>query len=244
MTTPRNRWPLGVTKAILPQFLIAAVVGLAVLWAIDAPVTHLVASWPKAVRLPFHYLTRLGKSDWILVPALLVALVFWVVRFVLPSEPVKAAATKIAAMGLFVLAGVGLPGLLANLLKRLIGRARPTHLDDIGFIAFHPVINNWSFQSFPSGDTTTIFAFAAVVSFLFPRLTMPAMLLAIAVGLSRIMVGMHYPSDVFGGILLGIFGAFAVRNYCADRGWLFRNADGMVVRKDFGALTGLFGRAA
>jgi undecaprenyl-diphosphatase len=32
---------------------------------------------------------------------------------------------------------------------------------------------------------------------------------------------MHYPSDVFGGLVVGMLGAYLVRNLFARRGWLF-----------------------
>ena len=126
-----------------------------------------------------------------------------------------------------------MPGLVSSLVKRLIGRARPVHLDELGTLTFHP-FQGWDFQSFPSGDTTTVFAGAAIVLFFFPRFGWVAVAGAALVGFARIALGMHFPSDVYGGFLLGTFGAYAVRNFYLSRGWLFtETADGRIVPKSF-----------
>jgi undecaprenyl-diphosphatase len=57
--------------------------------------------------------------------------------------------------------------------------------------------------SFPSGHTTTSFACATVLAVSVPRAAPFAYLLALAIGFSRIYVGVHWPLDVLGGIVLG-----------------------------------------
>ena len=49
----------------------------------------------------------------------------------------------------------------------------------------------------------------------------PALAIAVLVGLSRVAVGVHYPSDVIGGAILGVLGAYATRALFARRGWMF-----------------------
>jgi undecaprenyl-diphosphatase len=87
-------------------------------------------------------------------------------------------------------------------LKQLIYRERP-------FIT-HPSIEKFSDgggSSFPSGHTLEAFAMATALSLLFSKkkIVIPVFAWAILVAYSRIALGVHYPSDVIAGILLGIF---------------------------------------
>jgi len=59
-------------------------------------------------------------------------------------------------------------------------------------------------SSFPSGHTATSFACATVLSFFVPRAAPAFYLLALAIGYSRIYVGVHWPLDVLGGAVLGV----------------------------------------
>ena len=207
-----RRWPPGLERERIVRNALLLAAGFVLLLALDIPVTLLVRALPDAVIEPFRYITRLGKSDWFLIPAALIALACLLLSR-LVSGVRRDAFVRTSAVAAFVLFGTGLPGLAANLVKRLVGRARPVQLDVDGFAVFHPVFNDWHYQSFPSGDTTTIVALGFVVGFLWPRLTWPAMILAALVSLSRIMVGMHYPSDVLGGIVFVPLRAHGIRHY-------------------------------
>lgn len=59
-------------------------------------------------------------------------------------------------------------------------------------------------SSFPSGHTASAFAFAATVSADFPLLALPLFGVASVVGYSRVHTGVHYPSDVIAGSVLGL----------------------------------------
>ena len=59
--------------------------------------------------------------------------------------------------------------------------------------------------SFPSGHTGSAFALAVVVFMVMPgKYGIIALVLATLMGLSRLYVGIHYPGDVIGGMVLGI----------------------------------------
>jgi undecaprenyl-diphosphatase len=57
--------------------------------------------------------------------------------------------------------------------------------------------------SFPSGHTMTAFSIALVVSYFYPGLEAPMYFLAISIAISRVVLGMHFLSDVLAGAVLG-----------------------------------------
>lgn len=228
---PQSRWPFSLTPGSEPLFwriffllLIAALLA-------DGPVTIAVSGIRDGVKPIFEIITIPGDSVWTLVPALAVAIIGFVFgRFVLSNHQKQRALTA-ASVGLFIFASVGLTGLLAKLLKMAVGRARAFQYEALGPLHFEP-FSGHGFESFPSGDTTTVFALAITIGFFLPRYVNWALLAAALVGLARIMLGMHYPSDVFGGICLGLFGAHAVRAFCLSKGWIFvEDGQGKVVPK-------------
>jgi len=89
----------------------------------------------------------------------------------------------------------GLGELVSAGLQAVIPRSRP-HLD--------PLVSVPHTHSFLSGHATTGFACATVLGAAVPRLRTPLYLLAALVAWSRVYVGVHYPSDVFAGALLGL----------------------------------------
>jgi len=58
--------------------------------------------------------------------------------------------------------------------------------------------------SFPSGHTMTAFSVALVVSYFYPSLEGALFFLAMSIAVSRIVLGMHFLSDVLAGVVLGV----------------------------------------
>ncbi len=59
--------------------------------------------------------------------------------------------------------------------------------------------------SFPSGHTAAAFLMAVLISHFYPVFTIPVFLIASVIGFSRIYNGLHFPSDVLAGLILGVF---------------------------------------
>ena len=93
--------------------------------------------------------------------------------------------------------------LLVNnlVLKNLIARTRPYEvIEELAYLVSKPVD-----YSFPSGHAGSSFAAAWVMFRQLPkRYGVPALVLAALIALSRLYVGVHYPSDVLFGVIDGI----------------------------------------
>jgi membrane-associated phospholipid phosphatase len=236
-------WPLGLSRRSWPWFCLGIVAGVGLFCLLDISLSRGMIGWPDSWRAPFFMITDYGLSDWVLIPTL-IAFVAIALLLVFLRGAVRLAAVEMLILSGFIFVGVGLPGLIANGMKRLIGRGRPTEFDASGAFSFHNVFNDWTFQSFPSGHTTTAVALAFVIGFVWPRLFPWLLAIGLIVGFSRVPIGMHYPSDVFGGVVVGVLGAYLVRNVFARRGWLFTTrADGRVVSKGFPSIRQLARRA-
>jgi undecaprenyl-diphosphatase len=103
--------------------------------------------------------------------------------------------------------------LLSYGLREATGRARPS------LVHLHPkpLVSTPHSGSFPSGHTSASFACATVLAAIAPRLAVTFFVLAVAIGFSRIYVGVHYPLDVLGGAALGVLVGIAVS--AARRSW-------------------------
>lgn len=87
------------------------------------------------------------------------------------------------------------------ILKNLIARIRPYEIIN-GLV---PLIEKPTDYSFPSGHTGSSFAAACILYRKLPkRFGIPALLLAMLIGFSRLYLGVHYPSDVLFGIISGV----------------------------------------
>ncbi len=111
-----------------------------------------------------------------------------------------------------ILITVAIAAALASLVtdavvKPVVGRERPfAHEDAIAIIGDRP-----HDASFPSGHAANAFAGASCLSGLVPQARVVWWTLSVAIAYSRVYVGVHYPSDVIAGALLGVACAVVAR---------------------------------
>lgn len=109
-----------------------------------------------------------------------------------------------------------LTGIITVSLKLAIKRERPFKTyDDIN------KYSNAGSLSFPSGHTSAAFSIATALSLEFPKwyVIAPSMLWASTMGYSRMYLGVHYPSDVLAGAIIGAGTSYLC--YKANK-WLHR----------------------
>jgi membrane-associated phospholipid phosphatase len=114
---------------------------------------------------------------------------------------------------LFLFAAVAVSGIISDIIKVIAGRYRPSELIERGLYGFDFFHIDRALTSFPSGHTATAFSLAMAVTYIWPRLSVIAWVFAISVGVSRIAITAHYPSDVLGGALTGILSVYLIIYY-------------------------------
>ena len=106
--------------------------------------------------------------------------------------------TRFEALGAAGLSSA-LSVLLFSRLKRLTGRRRPCQIAPHCWATLLPPDQ----FSFPSGHTMTAFAVAIPLSLFYPTLSIGLLFCALSIATSRILLGMHFLSDVVAGALIG-----------------------------------------
>lgn len=215
------RRPRPTDRAFLPTWrrlwvqglLVVSIIALSMA-LIDMSAFGFASSLPPWLIDYFYEITDFGQSGWILVPTggFLVLLVL-VASSALDRMARGVLAAVIVRTG-FVFIAVGLPGLVDTIVKRWIGRVRPSAL---GPFAYEPFSWRPEFASFPSGHATTAFAALVAIGAVLPRARPLLWLYALLIAASRIAVVAHFPSDVIAGAAFGAFGAIWVRDWFAVR---------------------------
>ena len=232
----RVSWVLWIPLAVVIVALTALIFDEgSVAWA---------ASLPEWVRSTFEVITVAGKSDWYLIPtgALLIFLALGSWHRI--DRRVRAAWAEIVALAGFAFLSVATAAIVVNLLKQIIGRARPVAFDEDGWLAFDAFGFDYANASFPSGHATTAGAVIIVGILIFPRLRVPIVVAGLAIAASRVVVGAHYPSDAVAGLATGTVVAYLVASFLLRRRVAFTFDGGGGLRARTYALRSMFGRNA
>ena len=138
----------------------------------------------RIVRGFFRVVSRLGDG------------VFWyALMAALPLAHGQAGARVALQMALTALAGLA----LYRYLKLRLVRERP-HVFHADIRAAAPALDRYSF---PSGHTLHAVAFTLIAMKHFPELGWVLVPFAVLIALSRVVLGLHYPSDVLAGAAIG-----------------------------------------
>ena len=122
---------------------------------------------------PMLFISKMGNAGWFWILLGILLLLYGIRN------------RKFARYGLALLLCLGTTALVCNVtLKPLVGRMRPYDL--LGFSILVPPLADFSF---PSGHTSSSFAAATVF--------------AVLMGISRLYLGVHFPTDVLAGAVIG-----------------------------------------
>ena len=108
---------------------------------------------------------------------------------------------------------LALAGILCNILKYVFGVSRPKYF----FLEGYERVNFFNLEhkvsSFPSGHTQAAFTLAVLIIIYLKRYYFVILVVAILIGLSRIFMSMHFPSDIVAGAYLGSLVPIILYNY-------------------------------
>lgn len=99
--------------------------------------------------------------------------------------------------------------LLIHIIKKIVNRPRP----NITLTKVNTFSISLYDYSFPSGHTTAAFSIAASIAAAFPEIGGCVLGLASLVGVSRIYLGVHYPTDVLIGAFIGTISAYYINGF-------------------------------
>ena len=150
----------------------------------------------------FVNITKLGSSSWYFVISLFCVLILFInKRYKIINLVNTNRLIKFFLSSLIYLLAVGL---VTQIIKHLIGRPRPNHINFEQPFEFNFLSLDSSFHSYPSGHASTIFIVCLIFSSTLPKLKYFFYFLASVIALSRVVVGAHFFTDIIAGCLLSI----------------------------------------
>lgn len=187
--------------------VIAAIVYLVLFFFADRPVdSWLNANWSETwIHTWGNHISSLATGSYVML-----ALAFCFLLVIICDSFMKVRWTKLL---LYVCISGAIAIIIGEGLKFLLGRYRPVMLFEQGLYGLHFFSTEWELNSTPSGHTLRAFSLLTALSMLYKRFTAVFMFIATLIGLSRIAVTAHYPSDVVFGAFIGVFTAL----------WVYRN---------------------
>jgi lipid A 4'-phosphatase len=203
-----ERWrpPASIALPALALLLLV----LASIAFVDRPVAWFFHDSNRSLRDVFQFITQFGLSKGYLSIAAVLCLGLRLAAWRARDARLAAALMQNAYRALFLFLAVAVSGLVTDLIKIVVGRARPKLLFADGFLGFTWGATQSDYWSFPSGHATTVAALAVGLTLLWPRGAALYAALALLVAASRIIIGVHYVSDVLMGLAIGGGTAWAI----------------------------------
>jgi undecaprenyl-diphosphatase len=232
--------PLG-ASTIAGLLIVAATILATVLWLDPLYLAYVRGNSIGAEKF-FSYITEFGKSDWILISTGTIIVILSLVTGEGMRHRSRAMTLWLFLHAWYLFTAVAFSGLLANLAKNVIGRARPPFVTGSEVWVSAPFADRYAFAAFPSGHSTTAGALAMALALLFPRFQWFFWFAGAWIAISRPALGVHFPADVISGFAFGAaFSYFYARSFARKR-LLFSFADrGKLSLRGHGVMRALLG---
>lgn len=115
---------------------------------------------------------------------------------------------------LFLLLSLSLSDFIGGRVKKVVQRPRPFQVEELHTIQKSPGGEN---KSFYSNHSSNMFTLATYVSAFFPGGKILLFCLASLIAFTRVHVGVHYPSDVLAGALIGIVIGYILSSFVKNK---------------------------
>ncbi|BFV55705.1 phosphatase PAP2 family protein [Kitasatospora sp. CMC57] len=167
--------------------------------SIDGGLYLRIDHWAQHLPTPVQHTVAAFSAYGLVLVAVLMLWAWWRARSADSATMARALAVPLVVILVFV---------ADTLLKSLLAEPRPCQALDAGrTLEACPGAADWSL---PSNHTVIVFAAAAALWHIERRIGLPALLLAALMGLSRVLVGVHYPHDVALAAVLGTAAGYAL----------------------------------
>ncbi|MHB1947559.1 MAG: phosphatase PAP2 family protein [Gammaproteobacteria bacterium] len=195
-----------------------SLIAIAIVYAIsyfylDIPLAYAAHSLHGSILFKVSkYITDLGEDEAWLVIALIGFVLIGMQYYQKRKLSFNSQRVGYVFLNVFVAIAVG------TVLKIILARYRPEMLFTQGLYGFHFFSLKNALYSTPSGHSLTIFAICASLSILFRRYASIFYVIAILIGISRLILTKHYLSDVILGAYIGIMSAVIIHGIFKIKG--------------------------
>ncbi|QLE79730.1 phosphatase PAP2 family protein [Francisella sp. Scap27] len=200
-------------------FIPIALLVIYLFFNVDTPVENYIKhDMPNYIPPYFEIITRFGLALYLLIPLVIIVIARLFIDGDKLSEKPRNLFNCVTSYSWFLIATVAISGIVGQILKFIIGRARPKFFLEYGshyFQHFHKP--GYDFASMPSGHSITIAAFSLGLLYLFPKLRVFWVFCALLVAFSRVVLGSHYPSDVVFGLSVGFYTTIFIYYWMKNR---------------------------
>lgn len=216
MTIDRNTSVAERRGLLIAILVLLAAMAVSIVF-IDRPLAAVLRNVDPQLHAVAEWVTRFGRSTGYLVTLGVAAVALALAAWRAPAEDLRRLARGWAWLAFYLFLAVALSGITNDIIKELVGRARPT----VDPQELRPFYFGYDYQSFPSGHAATVFGLAFALSAILPRLRWLFLILAGVVASSRVILNVHHLGDVIASVVVALLIVHWLTAFYAARHLLF-----------------------